>query len=66
MGRIKCVLHHSVSSITYPTIKITGYDKILYGTTVRFRFASLQTLPQGVSDYMKLAVSLVYYRYGRV
>lgn len=25
-GRIKCVLYHSLSSITYPTIKVTGYD----------------------------------------
>jgi hypothetical protein len=64
MGRIKCRIYPSVSTITFPTILITGYDRILAGSTVRVQFANLQTLAAGITDYCKLGVSLTYFDYG--
>lgn len=64
MGRIKCTLYPSVSTITYPTIIITGYDRVYAATTIRIQIADLQTLPTGITDYCKLGVSLTYYYYG--
>lgn len=58
MSRIKCTLYLSMSTITYPTILVIGYDRVYAGTTIR-----LQTLPTGVTDYCKLRVSLTYYHY---
>lgn len=66
MGRIKCQIYPSVSTITFPTIVITGYDRIAAGTTVRIQLANLQTLPDGITDYCKLGISLAYYNYGGV
>jgi len=66
MGRIKCQLYPSVSTITFPTIVVTGYDRILAGTAVRIQFADLKSLSVGVTDYCKLGVSLTYYNYGGV
>lgn len=56
MDRLICKLYPSTSSITYPTIRITGYDKILNTTTIRFRLAGLKTLPTGITDYLKVGV----------
>jgi hypothetical protein len=64
MGRIKCQIYPSVSTITFPTIIITGYDRISAGSTVRIQFADLQTLAAGITDYCKLGVSLTYFDYG--
>ena len=64
MGRIKCQLYPSVSTITYPTIIVTGYDRIYANTTVRIQFANLKTLPTGITDYCSLGVSLSYFSYG--
>lgn len=66
MGRITCRIYPSVSTITYPTIIVTGYDRVLAGTTIRIQLANLQTLPTGVTDYCKLGVALTYFNYGRV
>ena len=66
MGKIKCQIYPSVSTITYPTIIVTGYDRIYASTIVRIQFANLKTLPTGVTDYCKLGVSLTYYYYGGV
>lgn len=66
MGRITCKLYPSVSTITYPTIIITGYDRVPAGTTIRIQLANLQTLPTGVTDYCKLGVGLTYFNYGGV
>lgn len=66
MDRLTCKLYPSTSEITYPTIRITGYDKIANSSTVRFRLAGLKTLPNGITDYLKVGVELVYYDYGQV
>lgn len=65
MGRIKCQIYPSVSTITYPTIVITGYDRIYNNTVVRIQFANLKTLPADITDYCTLGVSLTYFTYGR-
>ena len=64
MERIKCRIYPSVSTVTYPTIIVTGYDRIYASTTVRIQFADLKTLNTGVTDFIKLGVSLTYYHYG--
>lgn len=66
MGSITCRIYPSVSTVTYPTIIVTGYDRITAGTTVRIRFANLKSLPANITDYMTLGVSLTYYYYGGV
>lgn len=66
MGQLTCKIYPSVSTITYPTIIVTGYDRIYAGTTVRIQFANLKTLPTNVTDYCKLGVSLTYFNYGGV
>ena len=66
MGRIKCQIYPSVSTITFPTIIVTGYDRIKAGSTIKIQFADLQTLPSGITDYCKLGVSLKYFDYGGV
>ena len=65
MGRIKCQIYPSVSSITFPTIIVTGYDRIQAASTVTIQFADLQTLPVAITDYCKLGVALTYFNYGR-
>jgi len=64
MERMRCYLDHSVSSITYPTIRVTGYDRIAAGQVVRFRFAGLKSIQAGLTDYIKIAVPLTYHAYG--
>jgi hypothetical protein len=64
MGRITCKIYPSVSTITYPTILVTGYDRIYANTQVRIQFGDLQTLPTSVTDYCKLGVRLSYFNYG--
>jgi len=64
MGKITCRIYPSVSTITYPTIIVTGYDRIYASTVVRIRFADLRTLAAGFSDYCKLGVSYTYFNYG--
>ena len=66
MGKIKCQIYPSVSKITFPTIVVSGYDRIIAGTTVQMQFVDLQTLPLGITDYCKLGVALHYYNYGGV
>ena len=66
MKKITCTIYPSVSTITYPTIIVTGYDRITAGTVVRIRFANLKTLAAGITDYCTLGVSYTYYNYGGV
>lgn len=66
MDRLTCRLYPSVSSTTYPTIRVTGYDRIANSSTIRFRLAGLKTLAAGVTDYIKVGVELVYFNYGGV
>ena len=61
MGKITCRIYQSRSTITYPTIIVTGYDRISAASTVRIRFANLKTLATGVTDYCTLGVSLTYF-----
>lgn len=65
-GKLTCKIYPSTSSITYPQIIVTGYDRILSGTDVIIRIAKLKTLPTLVNDYIKIGVSLTYYDYGGV
>ena len=64
--RLTCKIYPSVSTITYPIITVTGYDRILSGTDVVIQIAGLKTLPSSVNDYIKIGVSLTYYDYGGV
>jgi hypothetical protein len=64
MGKLTCKIYPSVSTITYPTIIVTGYDRILALTVVQISIAGLQSLKVGVNDYIKIGVGLVYYDYG--
>jgi hypothetical protein len=64
MAKLTCRIYPSVSTITYPTIVVTGYDKILAGTTVSIIAAGLKSLPVGIKDYVKIGVSLTYFDYG--
>jgi hypothetical protein len=66
MDRLTCRLYPSTSSITYPTIRATGYDKVANGSTIRLQLAGLKTLPFGITDYIKVGVELVYFDYGGV
>jgi hypothetical protein len=66
MGKLTCRIYPSVSTITHPTIIITGYDRINANTVVRIQLANLKTLPAGVTDYCKLGVSYTYFSYGGV
>lgn len=66
MDRLVCKLYPSTSSITYPTVRVTGYDRIANASTVRLRLAGLKTLPVGITDYIKVGVELVYFNYGGV
>lgn len=66
MGKLTCKIYPSYSTITNPTIIITGYDKILSGLTVSFKVAGLKSLPVLISDYIKIGVSYMYYDYGNV
>lgn len=45
---------------------MTGYDRIAAASIVRIRFANLKTLPNDVTDYCTLGVSLTYFDYGKV
>jgi hypothetical protein len=64
VGKLTCKIYPSTSTITYPTIIITGYDRITNGSTVKIRLANLKTLSIGIQDYIKIGVSLQYYDYG--
>jgi hypothetical protein len=64
MGKLTCKIYPSTSSITYPTVIITGYDRIYASSVVRFRLANLKTLAAGITDYIKLGASLTYFTYG--
>jgi hypothetical protein len=66
MKKITCKIYPSVSTITYPTIIVTGYDRIYAGTVIRIQFANLKTLPATITDYCTLGVSYSYYAYGGV
>lgn len=66
MKKITCTIYPSISPITYPTIIVTGYDRIEAGTVVRIRFANLKTLAAGITDYCTLGVSYTYFNYGGV
>ena len=65
-GKLTCRIYPSVSTITYPRIIVTGFDRVYSGTDVIFRIAGLKTLPANVEDYIKIGVSLTYFDYGRV
>ena len=65
-GKLTCKIYPSVSTITYPRIIATGFDRIYSGTDVVFRVAGLKTLDADVEDYIKIGVSLTYFDYGRV
>jgi len=66
MGKLTCRIYPSTSTITYPTIIVTGYDKILSGQIVTFKVAGLKSLPVTIADYIKIGVSYTYYDYGNV
>lgn len=66
LGKLTCKIYPSVSTITYPHIIVTGYDRISNNTDVVIRISGLQTLPETVQDYIKIGVSLTYYDYGGV
>ena len=66
MGKLTCRIYPSYSTITYPTIIVTGYDKILSDQVVTFRIAGLTSLPAATDDYIKIGVSYKYYDYGNV
>lgn len=66
VGRLTCRIYPSYSTITNPTIIVTGYDKILSGQVVTFSVAGLKSLPANVTDYIKIGVSYTYYDYGNV
>jgi hypothetical protein len=66
MGKLTCRIYPSYSTITNPTIIVTGYDKILSGLVVTFTIAGLKSLPLAVQDYIKVGVSYKYYQYGNV
>ena len=65
-GRLTCKIYPSVSTITYPIIIVTGYDRIRRTTDVVIRILGLKTLSAGVEDYIKIGVSLIYFDYGGV
>ncbi len=66
MGKLTCRIYPSYSTITNPTIIVTGYDKVLSGQTVTLVIAGLKSLPVSVTDYIKIGVSYKYYDYGDV
>ncbi len=66
MGKLTCKIYPSYSTITNPTIIVTGYDKILSGQLVTFKVAGLKSLPVSTTDYIKIGVSYKYYDYGNV
>jgi hypothetical protein len=66
MGKLTCRIYPSYSTITNPTIIVTGYDKILSGQLVTFKVAGLKSLAVSVTDYIKIGVSYKYYDYGNV
>lgn len=43
-GKLTCRIYPSLSTITYPVIIVTGFDRILKTTDVIFRIAGLKTL----------------------
>ena len=66
VGKLTCIIYPSVSTITYPRIVVTGFDRVYSGTDVIFRIAGLKTLAANIEDYIKLGVSYKYFNYGRV
>lgn len=65
-GKLTCRLYPSVSTITYPVIVVTGFDRVYSGTQVVVGIAGLKSLAADVSSYIKVGVSLQYYDYGGV
>ena len=66
MGKLTCKIYPATSTITNPTIIVTGYDKILSAQLVTFMIAGLKSLPNSITDYIKIGVSYKYYDYGNV
>ncbi len=65
-GKLTCKIYPSYSTITYPIVAVSGYDRVLAYTDVVIRIAGLKTLAAGVQDYIKMGVSLTYWDYGQV
>ena len=65
-GKLTCRIYPSVSTITYPVIIATGFDRVYAQTEVVIRLAGLKTLPEGVEDFIKIGVALTYFDYGGV
>ena len=65
-GKLTCRIYPSVSTITYPVIMVTGFDRVYSGTDIVIRIVDLKSLKAGVEDYIKMGVSLTYYKYGGV
>lgn len=66
LGKLTCKLYPSVSTITYPVVIATGFDRVAAGTEIIIRLAGLKTLPEGVEDFIKVGVTLTYFNYGGV
>jgi hypothetical protein len=47
-GKLTCKIYPSYSTITYPYIAVSGYDRILAYTDVVIRIAGLKTLAVGL------------------
>lgn len=65
-GKLTCKIYPSVSTITYPTIICTGYNKIKTNTQVTIMIDGLKSLPSSTSDYIKVGVSYTYFNHGGV
>ena len=63
-GKLTCKIYPSVSTITYPVIIATGFDRVYAGTEVVIRLAGLKTLAEGIEAFIKVGVSLTYFNYG--
>lgn len=65
-GKLTCKIYPSFSTITYPKIVVTGYDRVRANTDVVIQVASLKSLPLTINDYIKMGVALTYFDYGGV
>ena len=43
---------------------MTGYDRVKSGKIITVRFAGLKSFEAGITDYVKIGVSLTYFNYG--
>lgn len=66
LGKLTCRIYPSYSTTTYPTIICTGYDKVKKNTDVVIQIDGLKTLDVNTKDYIKIGVSLTYFKYGGV